>query len=732
MADSDDSNNRTGTFWAEIMRGTDADETLDGAGGRDVIDGGGGNDSIRGGDASMFDMFFGTQDLLMGGSGNDTIEGGAGRDLGLGGSGDDSVDGGVGADTLRGGSGDDTVLGGADNDVVLGDSGDDSVDGGTGDDLVRGGTGNDTVTGGEGNDSLYGDSGDDSVDGGAGDDWLYAGVGNDTLTGGSGEDTFAILQADGGTSITDFDTGNDKIYLGALADNDGEPPTLADLLDDITDESGNAVIDFTDWGGGTVTLEGVSKNDLMDGAVLNADLFDYGHDTVEGDTGNDIFYMGAGDQEVTGGGGSDRFIFYDNHGDDIITDFSVDDDLIHLGSLTTAITADQLLGKMTDTDTDNDSTNDAVVIDLSDFGGGTLTLQGVLKADLMDGSTLNTDLFVLPDGTTNTWTGTDRTDGVAGGEADLNFVAKDGADWVFAGEGNDTVDGAGGDDRMFGEEGDDSITGGTGDDIILGGEGNDTINAGADDDVVYGGEGDDSIDGGAGDDWIRGEAGNDTIDGGDGADTIFGSDGDDSITGGNDADTFVFGDGHGNDIITDFADGTDIIDLSDVTGALDFDDLTITADGNDAVIDTGEGEITLSGVSTSDLDAANFVFSTTGGSGNETIDGGAGDDIIDGGAGDDSLTGGADADTFVFRAGHGNDTIADFTDGEDIIDVSSLGITGISSLTFSTNADNDLVINTGEGNGTIVLEGVTDLATLTGEDFIFADPPPPDNMGDSM
>ena len=64
--------------------------------------------------------------------------------------------------------------------------------------------------------------------------------------------------------------------------------------------------------------------------------------------------------------------------------------------------------------------------------------------------------------------------------------------------------------------------------------------------------------------------------------------------------------------------------------------------------------------------------------------------------------------------------------------MSSLGITGISSLTFSTNADNDLVINTGEGNGTIVLEGVTDLATLTGEDFIFADPPPPDNMGDSM
>ena len=33
------------------------------------------------------------------------------------------------------------------------------------------------------------------------------------------------------------------------------------------------------------------------------------------------------------------------------------------------------------------------------------------------------------------------------------------------------------------------------------------------------------------------------------------------------------------------------------------------------------------------------------------------------------LTGGAGADTFVFASGHGNDTIADFTDGEDLIDL---------------------------------------------------------------
>ena len=50
-----------------------------------------------------------------------------------------------------------------------------------------------------------------------------------------------------------------------------------------------------------------------------------------------------------------------------------------------------------------------------------------------------------------------------------------------------------------------------------------------------------------------------------------------------------------------------------------------------------------------------------------------------GNSGDDTLTGGAGADTFVFEAGHGDDTITDFTDGEDMTDLSALtGITSVS------------------------------------------------------
>ena len=580
--------------------------------------------------------------------------------------------------------------------------------------------------------------------------YLYAGTGNDTLTGGEGDDTFVILEGTGGTTITDFNVSDDKIFVGALT----TVPTLEQLLGKMTDVdtdndsmADSVTIDLTDFGGGMVTLEGVTKSDLMDGAALNADLFDYGHGSIAGTIDAEYIIGGVGDDTMTGGGGADEFIFHDDHGTDTITDFSVADDKIDLSRLSTAITAEQLLGKLTDlADGDNDGTADGVTIDLTEFGGGTITLQGVTKADLMTGEALNTTLFMLPDGTAGTddgtWSGTDDPDGVSGGEADLNFQAKAGGDAVWAGEGNDTVDGAAGGDWIFGEEGDDSIIGGTGDDTILGGEGNDSIDAGADNDRVYGGEGNDTIDGGEGNDWIRGDggddsiaggagddsiggnAGNDTIDGGAGADLIFGGEGDDSLTGGTEADTFAFGEGHGDDTITDFADGTDIIDLSDLDGVTSFSDLTIAADTNDAndtVITTGEGTITLTGVTHTDLDAGNFVFSTTGGSDNDTIDGGAGNDTIDGGEGNDSLTGGADADTFVFGESHGNDTITDFTDGEDMIDLSALtSITSVDDLTVTTSG-NDVTIDTGEG--TILLQNFSE-SDLGAEDFCFyeADP----------
>ena len=51
------------------------------------------------------------------------------------------------------------------------------------------------------------------------------------------------------------------------------------------------------------------------------------------------------------------------------------------------------------------------------------------------------------------------------------------------------------------------------------------------------------------------------------------------------------------------------------------------------------------------------------------IEGRKGNDTLDGGGGDDRLTGGAGKDVFVFGPGNGSDTVTDFTDGKDRIDL---------------------------------------------------------------
>jgi Ca2+-binding RTX toxin-like protein len=105
-----------------------------------------------------------------------------------------------------------------------------------------------------------------------------------------------------------------------------------------------------------------------------------------------------------------------------------------------------------------------------------------------------------------------------------------------------------------------------------------------------------------------------------------------------------------------------------------------------------------------------------GGSGNDKLYGGAGNDKLCGGSGDDRLTGGAGQDTFVFERRGGSDTVTDFRDGHDKIDVSRLA--GVDSLADLAHwqAGDDVVI--WHGSDVLVLKGV-DLSDLDSRDFIF-------------
>ena len=107
-----------------------------------------------------------------------------------------------------------------------------------------------------------------------------------------------------------------------------------------------------------------------------------------------------------------------------------------------------------------------------------------------------------------------------------------------------------------------------------------------------------------------------------------------------------------------------------------------------------------------------------GGAGNDRLFGKAGNDVLIGGGGNDLLRGDAGDDLFVFSNAHGADTIADFTDGQDRIDLSAFDLSGFDAVN-ATAVSGGVRLDLGdEGGGTILLKGF-DLADLDAGDFLF-------------
>jgi Ca2+-binding RTX toxin-like protein len=123
-------------------------------------------------------------------------------------------------------------------------------------------------------------------------------------------------------------------------------------------------------------------------------------------------------------------------------------------------------------------------------------------------------------------------------------------------------------------------------------------------------------------------------------------------------------------------------------------------------IDGTVGRDTLSGNSNSNT--------ISGNKGADLINGEDGNDVLIGGTGNDMLTGGLGEDIFVFEDAdkfRGTDTITDYVDGVDTLQLSGFGALGFEDLIFSDD---------GSGNAQIsVFDGKTDevIAELTGVDF---------------
>ncbi len=299
--------------------------------------------------------------------------------------------------------------------------------------------------------------------------------------------------------------------------------------------------------------------------------------SIVGTTENDV---------LTGTVAADNFVFWQYSGDDVVENFDPDSDIIDLSHFGREIAWDDLKGNITTvTDPDDPSTVTGVVIDLTEWGGGTITLNGVTSVD-----TLTQDMFAMPE--VHTQEGTDNFDLLVGSVS---------MDLMFGGGDGDILDGGAGDDELHG---------GAGMDLVLGGRGNDKLYGDEDNDTIAGHSGTDTLDGGSG---------NDELDGGGGADTLIGGLGDDILWGdyccpeANEQDIFVYAPGHGADTIKDFENDVDKINLAQFSSISGFSDLSAHQDGDDVVIDfssySGAGNsITLENFDIADLDAEDFIF----------------------------------------------------------------------------------------------------------------------------
>lgn len=212
--------------------------------------------------------------------------------------------------------------------------------------------------------------------------------------------------------------------------------------------------------------------------------------------------------------------------------------------------------------------------------------------------------------------GKDTIDG-GGGNDNINGGNDD--DRIIGGDGADTVDGGSGNDLVwagFDDLGDDTVFGSGGNDTLGGGAGNDTINGGGDNDLIWGRNGDDTLEGGSGDDILYNGSGTDMVEGGAGDDTLWAGNGDDVLSGGTGDDVFVFGNNSGNDTVTDFDAGEDVLDMR--FASTDFTDLasvqaaaTETTQNAQAgvLIDLGDGDsVFLVGITIADLTDSNVIL----------------------------------------------------------------------------------------------------------------------------
>lgn len=720
-------NTLTGNASANQFTGGAAIDTVQGNGGNDVIFGGAGNDILLGGTSGATDD--GSSDTLEGGAGSDYLSGGQGNDILRGGDGNDSLVGGIGNtarqffagfdggnDTYDGGNGTDTAVLVYDTRVGVGGSNlgisvdlrniagnskirENGVIVGTMtsiESLIFRGTTVDDRVGGTGSaDNLFGGAGNDVLNGWYGNDLFEGGLGDDTLNGEEGLDTATYASSLIGVNV--------DLRLDGVAQDTGGAGI--DTLIGIEYLTGSA---FGDTLRGTDDFNLIVDTGVGAGATAGSQsdfLFGYG--------GNDSMLVtratGAVATNITMDGGG---------GDDFIE--------LRSGGLSVAL-ATNTAGLSTATYLPLGATSVNRNVDFVTVDGGSgndrIVLTGVAFAAVNAGSGADiVSISMLGSVAANNYqitlgTGADiiqfAVGAAAAGSTEATTVFRNSAVADF--ERGDTGDkfemsnflnlgliGYTANSNAFSSGHLQLVQSGADLQIRVDRDGAGAVNGfvtvftisngytgaftafnfdgfignltltgiGALNETLTGATGNDVLSGGDGSDKLFGLAGNDTLDGGTGNDRLYGGGGDDTLIGG---------------------DGIDTANYSDASGGV-----TVSLAIAGAQATGGAGSDTLSTI--------------------ENLTGSAFNDVLAGDSGANTLLGGDGADTFLFAAGSGQDTVGDFVSGSDKLDLSAFGFADFAAVQAATtdNGSGYAVIDLGGGNS-VTLFGVAEAQLQSGD-----------------
>ena len=428
----DNFRNLIGSAHDDTLRGTGHANIIWGGAGNDTLDGRNGDDTLHGGLGA---------DNLIGGNGNDTAsytESGAGVTISLE---DATASGGDAQGDLR--SGIENVTGSAHADVLTGDSNANVLTAGAGDDTVEGRGGGDTLWGEKGIDTLsYANSGafvtvnlsNSTVSGGHATGDTIGGFENvigsahgDTIT---GDRNANVIEGGAGGDTLDGGTGADMAsYAGSsaavtvnLSNNTASGGhAQGDSLSNIEHLIGSAH-DDTLTGDGTTILEGRAGADTLNGGLeggvyrstasyagsdagvsvnLKTGAASGGHaqgdtlsnirhlvgsghdDTLTGDSNNNEFIGGPGNDTLDGGTGTgtneDLFYFFSGFGNDTINGYA---------------TSNEIRVCIEDAAVVPDRTSARTVLTVADSSGnqqGTITVAGNWGSDALDVTTHGPD-----------------------------------------------------------------------------------------------------------------------------------------------------------------------------------------------------------------------------------------------------------------------------------------------------------------------------------------------------